>query len=105
MAAKKTPAKASEHKKITVIFDYYAIEQGPRAVEFEGDTFALINSETQFPVYVITNEEKPSNIFIDFGKVMAIGFTEDVKPIIEEIEKANKKRDEFMKCIDVKSHA
>lgn len=79
-----------EKKKITVIFEGFSMEEN-RAVEFEGDNFALINSENDHPVYVITNEgEDPSNIFVSFESVLVIGYTKDILPMIEAVSKKKK---------------
>ena len=76
MATKK---KAS--RKVTVIFNLYC-----PPVEFEADSFALLGQESQNPVYAITREDPASNVFIEFGQVLAIGFSEDMKNLAKAVE-------------------
>lgn len=87
MAAKNK----NEKKKITVIMEPRRVNFFEDViVEFEADTFTLINDDKEVPMWAIISEEPVSNIFLKQYDVYAIGFTENLKPMIEAIKKQNK---------------
>lgn len=87
MAAKNK----NEKKKITVIMEPRRVNFFEDIiVEFEADTFTLINDDKEVPMWAIIYEDPVSNVFLKQYDVYAIGFTENLKPMIEAIKKQNK---------------
>ncbi len=88
MAAKKN----NEKKKITVIMEPWVYERGELIVEFEADTFTLINDDKDCTMWAIISEDPVSNVFLKQHQVYAIGFTEDIQPLIDAIRRQNRSK-------------
>lgn len=88
MAAKKK----NEKKKITVIMEPWVYERGELIVEFEADTFTLINDDKDCTMWAIISEDPVSNVFLKQHQVYAIGFTEDIQPLIDAIRRQNRSK-------------
>lgn len=90
MAAKKKNEKKNEKNKITVVMEPWVYERGELIVEFEADTFTLINDDKDCAMWAIVSLDPASNVFLKQHQVYAIGFTEDIQPLINTIKKQNK---------------
>ena len=87
MATKKK-VEPKEKKKITVIMEPRTVNFFEDViVEFEADTFTLINDDKNVPMWAIISEDPASNVFLKQYDVYAIGFTENLKPMIEVTKK------------------
>ena len=89
MATKKAVKPKKAKRKIVVIFKEISSHWAD-PVEFEGDTFTLLNETTDYPVYAIINEDPVSNVFIEAGGVLAIGFKEDMASLVKSIKSFHK---------------
>ena len=89
MATKKKPTK----RKITVIFESWVTLAEDAIVEFEANTFTLICEGGPCPMWSIINEDpadetlQASNVFLKQSEVLAIGFTDDMQPMIKSFKK------------------
>lgn len=91
MATKKK-VEPTEKKKITVVMEPWVYERGELIVEFEADTFTLINDDKDCAMWAIISEDPVSNVFLKQHQVYAIGFTEDIQPLIDSIKRQNRSK-------------
>lgn len=75
-----------EGRKVTVIFTDDKEEY--RTVEFEADDFCLYGENGEHSVYVLTryarnDQEIGIKLFINYDAVLAIGFSDHMKPLAE----------------------
>ena len=91
MATKKK-VEPKEKKKITVVMEPWVYERGELIVEFEADTFTLINDDKDCAMWAIISEDPVSNVFLKQHQVYAIGFTEDIQPLIDAISRQNRSK-------------
>ena len=91
MATKKK-VEPKEKKKITVIMEPWVYERGELIVEFEADTFTLINDDKDCAMWSIVSMDPVSNVFLKQHQVYAIGFTEDIQPLIDAIRRQNRSK-------------
>jgi hypothetical protein len=91
MATKKK-VESKEKRKITVIMEPWAYERGEMIVEFKADTFTLINDDKDCTMWAIISEDPASNVFLKQHQVYAIGFTEDIQPLIDVIKRQNRSK-------------
>ena len=89
MATKKKTEDKKAKRKIVVIFKEISSHWAD-PVEFSGDTFTLLNEETEYPIYAIISEDPVSNVFIEASGVLAIGFEEDMKPLVKAVKSFHK---------------
>ena len=91
MATKKK-VEPKEKKKITVVMEPWVYERGELIVEFEADTFTLINDDKDCTMWTIISEDPVSNVFLKQHQVYAIGFTEDIQPLLDAIKRQNRSK-------------
>ena len=84
--------KKNEKKKITVVMEPWVYERGELIVEFEADTFTLINDDKDCTMWAIISEDPVSNVFLKQHQVYAIGFTEDIQPLLDAIKRQNRSK-------------
>ena len=89
-------------RKVTVIFDQWDYRK--RIIEFEADRFDLYNGDTDTPIYAITkyaknSTDEVSTVFLKVSDVFAIGFSDQVKPIIDLINSTSKNDEDPNKYI------
>lgn len=91
MATKKK-VEPKEKEKITVVMEPWVYERGELIVEFEADTFTLINDDKDCAMWAIVSEDPVSNVFLKQHQVYAIGFTEDIQPLLDAIKRQNRSK-------------
>lgn len=85
-----------EGRKVTVIFTDDKEEY--RIVELEADDYQLYGAEGEHAVYILTRYSKNSKdpgikLFINYDAVLAIGFSDHIKPLSELFAKPEVQED------------
>lgn len=85
-----------EGRKVTVIFTDDKEEY--RIVELEADDFCLYGENGEHSVYILTrfarnDQEQGIKLFINYDAVLAIGFSDHMKPLAELFVKQEVRED------------
>lgn len=85
-----------EGRKVTIIFTDDKEEY--RVVELEADDFCLYGENGEHSVYILTrfarnSEDQGIKLFINYDAVLAIGFSDHIKPLAELFTKKDNQDD------------
>lgn len=91
-----------EGRKVTIIFTDDREEY--RIVELEADDFQLYGAEGEHSVYILTryarnDQELGIKLFINYDAVLAIGFSDHIKPLADLFVKQEVCQEELNKYI------
>lgn len=85
-----------ESRKVTIIFTDDKEEY--RIVEIEADDFQLYGAEGEHAVYILTryarnDQELGIKLFINYDAILAIGFSDHIKPLADLFAKPEVQED------------
>lgn len=85
-----------EGRKVTIIFTDDKEEY--RVVELEADDFCLYGENGEHSAYILTrfarnSEDQGIKLFINYDAVLAIGFSDHIKPLAELFTKKDNQDD------------